>query len=69
MSNWDNVDSDGMITSVFQPGAVAVHAKMYQAWVTPELHPDEPQPRLENWPLEDKIAYCGGEYARESYSG
>lgn len=32
---------------------------MYRAWVYPDLHPGEPQPRLENWPEDDLWAYCG----------
>lgn len=68
MSNWDATESDGMVSSVFDIGAVAVAANMYRAWVTPSEYPNERQPRLENWPLEDKIAYCGGTYALAAYS-
>lgn len=38
------------------------HSQMYQAWVAPDLHPDEPQPRLESWHPEDLAAYCGGQF-------
>ncbi|WP_228798435.1 hypothetical protein [Nocardia cyriacigeorgica] len=33
--------------------------EMYRAWVMPELYPNQPQPRLENWSKEDLEMYCG----------
>lgn len=31
----------------------------YIAQVLPELHPEQPQPRLANWPTEEREMYCG----------
>jgi len=33
--------------------------EMYRAWVMPEMYPNQPQPRLENWSKEDLEMYCG----------
>lgn len=38
---------------------------MYRAFVFPELYPKERPARVDNWPIEDRIAYCGGEYFKE----
>ncbi len=48
--------------NIFDIGALEVRGEMYEAWVMPELHPDEPQPVLSNWHPEDLAAYCGGTY-------
>lgn len=37
---------------------------MYKSWVFPELHPNQPKPRLENWHPEDLVSYCGGEFVK-----
>ena len=37
----------------------STRSEMYQAWVVPELFPDERQPVLSNWLSEDLWAYCG----------
>lgn len=51
----------GAVDGVFSPGfSSAPRAKMYQAWVFPELHPDEPQPVLKNWPVEDLEMFVWG---------
>lgn len=47
---------DSVFSSAFSS---APHADMYRAWVFPDLYPDEPQPRLNNWPDEDLWMYCG----------
>lgn len=31
----------------------------YIAQVMPELHPEQPQPRLDNWSTEEREMYCG----------
>lgn len=49
--------------NAFDIGVLSVHSDMYQAWVFPELFPEEPQPALQNWHPEDLAAYCGGVYA------
>jgi hypothetical protein len=46
----------------------AGRSEMYRSWVTPELFPGQPQPRLENWSPDDLVAYCGGEYAKAAYA-
>ncbi|NQE88087.1 hypothetical protein [Nocardia terpenica] len=33
--------------------------EMYRAWTAPGVFPDQPQPRLENWPKDDLEMYCG----------
>lgn len=44
----------GAVDGVFSPGfSSAPRSAMYQAWVFPELHPDERQPVLKNWTAED----------------
>lgn len=53
--------------NIFDIGAVSVVQEMYQAWVMPELFPDERQPVLANWHPEDLAAYCGGQYAERNY--
>lgn len=35
---------------------------MYRAQVFPELYPDENPMLVENWPADDREAYCGGQY-------
>lgn len=41
------------------------HSERYRALVFPELFPHEKKDMLlDNWPLEDKIDYCGGEYLK-----
>ncbi|ERB55296.1 hypothetical protein N806_29765 [Rhodococcus sp. P27] len=40
-------------------------SEMYRSWTIPEMFPDQPQPRLENWSAEDLEAYCGI-YAKET---
>lgn len=32
---------------------------MYQAWAFPEIDHEQPPARLENWPIEDVIDFCG----------
>lgn len=46
--------------NIFDIGAVDQHNEMYEAWVFPELHVNQPQPVLSNWHPEDLAAYCGG---------
>ena len=50
--------------NIFDIGAVSVEQEMYQAWVMPELFPDQRQPVLKNWHPEDLAATCGGEYTK-----
>lgn len=38
-------------------------SEMYRAQLMPDLFPYERPMMLENWPIEDLVAYCGGEYA------
>lgn len=58
----------GPIRSVFDSGFNgSPRSEMYRSWVTPELFPGQPQPRLENWTEDDRVAYCGGEYAKAAY--
>lgn len=61
-------EESGMITNVFDVGAVIARSDMYKAWVAPDLYPYERQPVLQNWHPEDLVAYCGGEYAKASYN-
>jgi hypothetical protein len=49
-------------TNIFDIGTLSVQSEMYEAWVFPDLHPDERQPVLKNWHPEDLAAYCGGVY-------
>jgi hypothetical protein len=37
---------------------------LYRATVIPELYPEERPMCVDNWPAEDREAYCGGEYTR-----
>ena len=37
-------------------------SEMYRAQVFPELFPNQPQMRLENWSLEDLEQYVGGKF-------
>lgn len=65
----DYADSEfGMVTSIFDIGAVGVRHDMYKAWAAPDIYPDEPQPVLRNWHPEDLVAYVGGEYAKSAYN-
>jgi hypothetical protein len=50
--------------NIFDPEVLDARAEMYKAWVTPDLFPDQPQPVLKNWHMEDLIAYVGGAYAK-----
>lgn len=34
-------------------------SEMYRGWVFPELYPNQPQPRLENWSAEELELDCG----------
>lgn len=38
--------------------------EMYWAAVVPELYPEERPMLIDNWPAEDREAYCGGEFTR-----
>jgi hypothetical protein len=38
--------------------------EMYRAAVFPEMFPEERPMRVDNWPAEDREAYCGGEFTR-----
>jgi len=42
-------------------------SEMYRAQIFPELFPDQPEMRLDNWPLEDLEMYVGGQYT-EGYT-
>lgn len=64
----DDFSEVGMVTNIFDVGAVIVAGDMYRAWVAPDLYPNERQPRLENWHPEDLIATCGGQYAKAAYT-
>lgn len=66
----DILDNEcGMVTNIFDIGAVGVRHDMYKAWVVPDLYPNEPQPVLKNWHPEDLAAFCGGEYTqRKEYA-
>jgi hypothetical protein len=58
----------GPLKSVFDAGFNgSPHSEMYRSWVEPELFRGQPSPRLENWPDDDLVAYCGGEYAKAAY--
>lgn len=57
-----------MLHSIFDIDVVDVHASFYQGQVAPDLYPDEPQMRVENWHPEDQVAYAGGEYAKAAYA-
>lgn len=57
-----------MQTTIFDPEYSSMaHADTYRAWVLPELYPEEPQARLENWNRSDLESYCGI-YAKEAHS-
>jgi hypothetical protein len=48
---------------VFDSGFVGQdRADMYRAQVVPELYPNEKPMLIDNWPAEDREAYCGGEF-------
>lgn len=51
--------------TIFDPGAVADHAAMYQAQIVPELFPRERRMMVEQWHPEDQEAYCGGVYVKK----
>jgi hypothetical protein len=36
--------------------------EMYRAEASPDLYPDAPRMLVENWPKEDREAYCGLQY-------
>lgn len=55
--------------SIFDAGITEAHTEMYQAWAAPDLKPGQPQPRVSNWHPEDRIVYCGGDFAKAAYSG
>lgn len=60
-------EGDSLIDSVFSSGfSNAPRAKMYQSWVFPGLHPDEPQPVISNWSDEDRELFCGGNFTISS---
>ncbi len=40
----------------------ASRSEMYRALAFPELFPHEKPMLVNNWPAEDREAYCGGEY-------
>lgn len=42
-------------------------SEMYRAQVVPELFPGQKPMLLENWPLDDLEAYCGGEFTPGYY--
>ncbi|ASR77154.1 hypothetical protein KIV66_gp46 [Mycobacterium phage MyraDee] len=42
-------------------------SEMYRAQVVPELFPDQPRMRVENWPAEDRAYLVGGEEAKAFY--
>lgn len=65
---FDTDEASGLITSIFDIGAVDQHQQMYKAWAAPDIYPNEPQPVLSNWHPEDLVAYCGGEYAMAAYT-
>ena len=56
------------IDSIFS-GALsgAPRIEMYRSWVYPDLYPDEKPARLENWEVDDIIAYCGGVAAKYQF--
>jgi hypothetical protein len=39
-------------------------SEMYRGEVFPELFPHQKKMLLHNWPLEDLVMYCGGEYMK-----
>jgi hypothetical protein len=39
-------------------------SEMYRACLFPDLFPHEKPMLLHQWPLEDLVMYCGGEYAK-----
>jgi len=50
----------GTVDSVFSSGfSSSPRSEMYQAWVFPDIHPNERQPVLSNWDEEDMWAFCG----------
>lgn len=40
-------------------------SEMYRAVHTPDLFPHEKPMLLENWPVEDRLMYCGPQYVTE----
>lgn len=52
----DDFGLDNIFGSAFSQCA---RSDMYRAWVYPELYPNERQPVLSNWSVEDLEAYCG----------
>jgi hypothetical protein len=52
--------------NVFDIGVLSTNSDMYQAWVFPELFPEERPPALQNWHPEDLAAFCGGVYTEGS---
>lgn len=39
-------------------------SEFYRAQITPDLFPHQKQMKVENWPEEDRVMFCGGEYAK-----
>jgi hypothetical protein len=57
------------MTSIFEvPFSGIPRAKMYQAAVIPDEFPHERPMLVNQWHPEDQVAYCGGEYAKQSYT-
>jgi len=39
-------------------------SEMYRACLVPDLFKEEKPMLLRNWPAEDRVMYCGGEYLK-----
>lgn len=42
-------------------------SEFYRALITPDLFPHEKPMLIDNWPAQDREAYCGGEYTKGYY--
>lgn len=60
LSEADSSNDGAFVGDIFH-GALssAPRIEMYRSWVFPDLYPNERQPRLENWPVEDLWVFCG----------
>jgi hypothetical protein len=57
-----------MINIFDMPFSGMPRAQMYQAQVVPEEFPHERPMLVDQWHPEDRVAFCGGSYATQSYN-